>query len=123
MSIKRNYIERGETMNQGCVVRPTIPPPPPASPRIKKETATIVDKVICPLNELQEKLTKAKAQIALMKPVVDTALEWIQAKDGSFCYPEYVGESLKNRYMYGMCIEMDLYNAAMKYKKRGESKC
>ncbi|WP_371380854.1 hypothetical protein [Sporomusa aerivorans] len=75
-----------------------------------------VTKVACPLRELQQELAEAMAQIELMKPVVDATLEWMQVKNGSYCYPEDAA-SLKSRYLYGMCVEMDLYNAAAKYRK------
>ena len=77
-----------------------------------------ITKVACPLQELQQEIAEARAQIALMKPVVDAAVEWIEVKDGSCRYPEeLVGKSAKSRYLYGMCVELDLYNAAAKYRK------
>ena len=75
-------------------------------------------KVIRPTQKLQQELAEARALITLMKPVLDAALEWMRVKDGSCHYPtEIVGESTKNRCLYGMCVELDLYNAAAKYRK------
>ncbi|MBU2702698.1 uncharacterized membrane protein (DUF441 family) [Sporomusaceae bacterium BoRhaA] len=70
-------------------------------------------------SKLTRELNEAKALIAIMKPIVDGAVEWSQVKDGTVNYPDYVSvnKPSKNQYLYGMCVELDLYNSVKKYAK------